>query len=806
MSHLIIRLVLILNHLWILKACDFHLYHPHLTQHTTVENTNFSFISNFDHFDELMLDCNQTYPNITSHVAFLPRRSFLVDTLFDLKKIFSQETIDSLALVYLRDIKGVDLNSMPFKNQSSNYTKLNIFLSKMNVYSNQTLVDSANHCNLSVYRSVKKTFLNSFNTISFVNVVYPPKWCPYLFSNSNVVQLIFRDITNSFINKNNLQFYELSEEMIHGLRNTLINAQFDVKYVTLDRQILNRFLFKNVVEMNFFGVVNSIETMLLKEFPYLKSLDMSINNLKDFLQQNLTWMTYLNFNVRKINLNDPIEVNANMKQSFRLRLQHLNNMVSFDPIYEYPDEDICNFKNFPHDRLVFPIIVPGKILNCTCTLYWLQKYAHLYGANIQLENDYATNYQALTISFLNSTFIFCAQILDCDLEKRFAKCNFTTLKSYSHAANDVDIFYLIKWLQFILLTILQPFLCLIGLTNNVLTLCVIRNRTKRKDFNSQMYKHIQINAVFNIAYCLIMPLKLINTCIFIGSGIFCSTLHQVMSSQYFKIVVIKFVGNVIKICSNFTYLIFSLSRLLLVTVNKERVILKQASNLFFICYIGGLLVFSAALSSFKLFQYSVNIFLDVRRDFPYEIRDEFYCKEANHSFECKLFNGFKIFHRVLNDILFVFLNVLMDFILIRKFKRHLNKKIDQIIDLNHHKLIEKSKKNLNRMILYNSLIYVVSHLPEFFTTILLIVYAKTISNFCKFNFSCDLINEEAEFFGLISIVCQFYIFKIFDRNFSNSFNDLKRKVLCFKVFPLEPQNFSMELKNLRELIGDGRID
>ena len=191
-----------------------------------------------------------------------------------------------------------------------------------------------------------------------------------------------------------------------------------------------------------------------------------------------------------------------MKQSFRLRLQHLNNISSFDPIYEYPDEDICNFRDFPHDRLVFPVLVPGRILNCTCTLYWLQKYAHLYGAEIHLETDYTNNYQASHVSFLTNAFLFCAPTLNvsvkCDLEKRFANCNFTTLKSYSHAANDVDIFYLIKWLQFILLTILQPFLCLIGLTNNVLTLCVIRNRTKRKDFNSQMYKHIQINAIFNI--------------------------------------------------------------------------------------------------------------------------------------------------------------------------------------------------------------------------------------------------------------------------------------------------------------------
>ena len=77
----------------------------------------------------------------------------------------------------------------------------------------------------------------------------------------------------------------------------------------------------------------------------------------------------------------------------------------------------------------------------------------------------------------------------------------------------------------------------------------------------------------------------------------------------------------------------------------------------------------------------------------------------------------------------------------------------------------------------NSFIYVLSHLPEFVVTLLLIVYSREILNFCNFYLSCDMINEEAEFFGLISILGQFYIFLIFDKNFCSSFNDLKRKLI-----------------------------
>ena len=39
-------------------------------------------------------------------------------------------------------------------------------------------------------------------------------------------------------------------------------------------------------------------------------------------------------------------------------------------------------------------------------------------------------------------------------------------------------------------------------------------------------------------------------------------------------------------------------------------------------------------------------------------------------------------------------------------------------------------------------------------------------------------NEEAEVFSLMSMVFQFYIFKVFDKNFKGSFGDLRQKCLA----------------------------
>ena len=130
-------------------------------------------------------------------------------------------------------------------------------------------------------------------------------------------------------------------------------------------------------------------------------------------------------------------------------------------------------------------------------------YARIYEQMTQSDFDYSNNYQSKALSFINKTCHFCDSAFDlsnCDLEKRISNCNLT-FSSY-----DIEAFYLIKCLQFILLTILHFLLCLMGVVKSILTIMVIRNKTIQKESKNFMCKHIQINSPFNVTYCLIMPL------------------------------------------------------------------------------------------------------------------------------------------------------------------------------------------------------------------------------------------------------------------------------------------------------------
>ena len=341
---------------------------------------------------------------------------------------------------------------------------------------------------------------------------------------------------------------------------------------------------------------------------------------------------------------------------------------------------------------------------------------------------------------------------------------------------DTDVFYVVKWLQLILLILLKPLFCGIAIVSNILIIIVISNKKRKKDFKDQMYKLILLNAVFNILYSVIMALKLINECLFYYSPVFCSILYQTPSSQYFKIIVVNFLGSTFKTCSSLTYIAFSLSRFILIAEKYKKVtFLKKFNELKLIVFVVAFITMSALISGYKLFQYKLNRIHFPLKSFPYEIYDEIACKETSHYKQCRMFTSFKIIDNVINDIAFFVLNIVIDCSLFVAFRKEIEKK-KKISSIQSDDLQQK-QDDLSKMLIINGVMYVVSHSPEFVTSILLIRFSQKLVNFCMNKFSCELISENAQFFCLISISFQFSILLRFNTNFRQSFREIKAKCL-----------------------------
>ena len=105
-----------------------------------------------------------------------------------------------------------------------------------------------------------------------------------------------------------------------------------------------------------------------------------------------------------------------------------------------------------------------------------------------------------------------------------------------------------------------------------------------------------------------------------------------------------------------------------------------------------------------------------------------------------------------------------------KHKRSLLSSVENSIPLKH---VIQLKEKANMLILSNGLLLFVSHVPEFGVTLFLLVYVNEMSEYCLNFLSCnELIIEMAHSFNFFTVAFQFFIYKKFDKNFSESFSNL----------------------------------
>ena len=293
-----------------------------------------------------------------------------------------------------------------------------------------------------------------------------------------------------------------------------------------------------------------------------------------------------------------------------------------------------------------------------------------------------------------------------------------------------------------------------------------------------MYKHIKVNSVFNFLFCFINAFSLINLCIFPKLS-YCSSIYKNEISQYFKIYLLIFFGNSIKLCCNFSYIAFSVSRFYLASSSPSKYLKKfQDLNLRrFYCIV---FLVSVLFSLFKIFQFKVNEFYsNFDLSFPFDAYSPTYCgynrddgKERSFTKNCKLFDSLNIAYNVLNNVAFVVINIFIDILMIRFTNQNLKRKRNMSRDDHACTDAVMLKAKVKKMVIVNGSLYFLAHIPEFTVTLLLIIFDKKLFEFCYVYFSCNELIEISEGLSFFSIIFQLFIFLKFDKNFRESFEDI----------------------------------
>jgi hypothetical protein len=630
-------------------------------------------------------------------------------------------------------------------------------------------------------------------------VFFNNKICPYVFLNTKLVRLDLYEISDSLIFRNRLEFLNISETNGFSINNKLGYINFYVYNGAVTLTNLNPFAFQPLKFLIIKGNLEQFDENLFENFKEISFISVKSDDLINFFHRGTKWLNSINKNLNVSLSSLDFRKNIHKLVSVEFAVQ---SFLFFNKFYTFPDEDICLFKNFPHSQLVLPLMVFDNTKfnphEFSCTLAWLvQYYPFYFSNNFTVFSQYINMETEESLTFADEILIQFQiglaqeKFNTCNFSQRFEKCDFNTdFKTFPLNGLESSKFAL-KWFQYIIEVYMRTFLCVIGLITNFITLKVIRNKKHAKNFARSTYKHIFVNALFNIGYCLIYLFSLMNICIYPKTS-FCSSIFLTEFAQYFYIYVILFLGNTFRLCCNISYIFFSISRFALSGTSNKNRLRKLIENqnikrFYFIVFF-----LTLGFSSFLLFENKVNkLFQDfngldtvnLNRNNAYDVK---YC-ESNRSelikssmkfffipsfyIGCEIFKWFNLVNNILNNGLFLIISIFVDIFMIR----YSNKLIEKKKTLNSPHLNEAIayKTKLNKMIITNGALYFFSHAPEFIVTLIYnFVKSDSFINFCYELYDCTSIIEMAQAFHFISIGFQFFIFLKFDQNFKHSIQDL----------------------------------
>ena len=134
------------------------------------------------------------------------------------------------------------------------------------------------------------------------------------------------------------------------------------------------------------GICETIVRDVLAHFRKIRIVQITPENFKSFMHKGIEWMNSMNQDLN-IDMDNDGEFRRNQHRIITLVLT--DEASSLKSAYTFPDSDFCIFKDFPHSRLIAPVIsVANRDMACSCTLVWLHKYwARYHSSNLEY-NDY----------------------------------------------------------------------------------------------------------------------------------------------------------------------------------------------------------------------------------------------------------------------------------------------------------------------------------------------------------------------------------------------------------------------------------
>ena len=327
---------------------------------------------NFDYFKDLNFGLTRSSSKpIFTRIKINPRRSQVLDERtnnLDLTGL----SVHSNAIIEISNIESFSILANPLKNLNNMEKRFTLQLEITNSVFKFTHKGNSIDCQLDEFDGHDQLLLASAYIVSLINTSFPEPLCPLLFRHAKIAHLYITNPRNSFeflLNKPKTHAESINSSVKYL---TIRNASFE-KFDGF--HTLNSHVFHEIRTLHLDHVtIDYIDENTFCKFNSLTKLELKLDNWPSFLTDNqMKWAHSLNHNIKKADFTN--------KKSMDLRKKILMELDGRGKInYTFPLEDICLFKDFPFERLVFPYVkFDGN--NCSCTLYWLLQYREFYEAS-----------------------------------------------------------------------------------------------------------------------------------------------------------------------------------------------------------------------------------------------------------------------------------------------------------------------------------------------------------------------------------------------------------------------------------------
>jgi hypothetical protein len=625
-----------------------------------------------------------------------------------------------------------------------------------------------------------KTIFNYFDEIFLMNSVVQGLVCPYIFANSRLNTLGLYGLVDSFFVTNIFKFQQkITTPSFLSINSSVSYLDLECYNLELDETLLDSQVFELLIQLYISGTFAVIQPDLFKSFKHLNQTLIEVYSLANFFHRvGVEWTTHVQIFSVVI---------------FRETDSDFADWLNPAGVYTYPNSDLCLFSRMPL-HLIVPVLESLELTVCTDTMTWLTQNYSFVTLDPTLFN-YSSLINRLCWNFTGTTNMSAIR-MQIDMCLQNSSETGSKQSGYELHMDYYDLEYIFLFVNDILQFILIPFASILGLLLNLRVIHTIYNNSK-VELKEDFYKYMSLNSVFNCLFCIAYALYPINYCQRHAKGYFCSTIYNSATTQVIKIVLIGYLGETLKMCSNISYIFITINRYMLVG-KKLNAKLERISKWNFRLVVLFTIIFSLLMNIGHAFQYRINWGWGELLGFSF-LTYNLYPSIVNSN---PAFNNYSIAYFVINFAFFLAINTIVEVSLLRNLRQEIEEKrnrieneiqtsqihniagskvIDKVNRMKQKKLEQAAKKETRAtvMVIANSVFNFVLRLPEILvfvssnsTLLVSLIVNDGIQNFQGISIMFDiesLLVGVSYLFFIFTFTTNVAIYCIFNPNFKKHF-------------------------------------